>query len=77
MPISKQRENGENRSLLPRNLRFAKIRHLGDNFADYVCKMEGWFTDFRVAFCGLARGESCFAFEVGVGIVLQPPKESR
>ncbi|MBD9024111.1 hypothetical protein DWZ36_13695 [Phocaeicola vulgatus] len=61
MPISKQRENGENYPLLPRNLRFAKIRHIGDKFADSGCKMKDGFTDFWIAFCGLARSESCFA----------------
>jgi hypothetical protein len=50
LPVSKQRENGENRSLSPRNLRFAKIRYIGDYFAGSGCKMEDRFTDFRVVF---------------------------
>jgi len=29
--------------------------------------MEGWFTDFRVAFCGLGRGGACFFFLGGGG----------
>ncbi|RJU46968.1 hypothetical protein DW896_05295 [Bacteroides sp. AM41-16] len=61
--MSKQRENGENRSLSPRNLQFAKIRHIGDYFADSGCKMEGGFTDFRISFCHhfVPWSELCFA----------------
>lgn len=47
-----KRENG---SLLLRNLRFAKIRHIGDYFADCGCKIRDGFTDFRVGFCGLTK----------------------
>ena len=67
-----KRENG---SLLLRNLRFAKIRHIGDNFANSGCKLEDGFTDFGVGFCGLIRGESCFAFELGFRILLQPKEK--
>ncbi|AZS28366.1 hypothetical protein D8S85_01575 [Butyricimonas faecalis] len=73
MPTSKQRENGENRSLSPRNLRFTKIRHIGDNFADWGCKIRDGFTDsstdFGVAFCGLARDESCCTFGLWCRII--------
>jgi len=39
-----------NRSLSSRNLRFAKIKHIGDNFTDSGCKMEGRFTDSSTDF---------------------------
>ena len=35
---------------LLRNLRFAKIRHIGDYFADWGCKIGDGFTDLQVAF---------------------------
>ena len=38
-----KRENG---SILLLNLRFAKIRHICDYFADYGCKIVNEFTDF-------------------------------
>ena len=64
-----------NGSLLLRNLRFAKIRHIGDYFAEWGCKIRDGFTDFGVGFCGLIRGESCFAFELGFRILLQPKEK--
>ena len=57
------------------NIRFAKIRYIGDNFADWGCKIRDGFTDFGVGFCGLIRGESCFAFELGFRILLQPKEK--
>lgn len=36
----------KNSSHLFRKLRFAKIRHIGDYFADYGCKIINEFTDF-------------------------------
>ena len=36
----------KNSSHLFRKLRFAKIRHIGDYFADYGCKIVNEFTDF-------------------------------
>lgn len=60
----KRREKEKNGSLLLRNLRFAKIRHIGDNFADSGCKMEGRFTDLQVDFCGFIRGWVMFCFEL-------------
>ena len=65
-----------NGSLLLRNLRFAKIRHIGDYFAEWGCKIRDGFTDFGVGFCGLIRGESCFAFELGFRILLQPKEKN-
>ena len=38
----------KNSSHLFRKLRFAKIRHIGDYFADYGCKIVDEFTDFLV-----------------------------
>lgn len=32
-------------------------------------------TDFWVGFCGLIRGEACFAFELGFRILLQPKEK--
>ena len=71
-----KRENG---SLLLRNLQFAKIRHIGDYFADSGCKMEGRFTDsstdFGVGFCSLARANIALLFS-SVSEILSQPKES-
>lgn len=41
---------------LLRNLRFAKIRHIGNYFADWGYKIRDGFTDVRVVFCGWIRG---------------------
>ncbi|RGZ40287.1 hypothetical protein DW990_19910 [Phocaeicola vulgatus] len=62
-----------------RNLQFAKIRHIGDYFADSGCKMEGRFTDsstdFGVGFCSLARANIALLFS-SVSEILSQPKES-
>ena len=64
-----KRENG---SLLLRNLRFAKIRHIGDYFADCCCKIRDEFTDFRVGFCGLTRARIMSVLWAGFLYLLQP-----
>ncbi|PWM88970.1 MAG: hypothetical protein DBY16_11495 [Coprobacter sp.] len=64
MFTSKRRGKEKNRSLLLRNFRFAKIRHIGDYFADWGCKIRDGFTDFRVAFCVFVSGDSCLFFEL-------------
>lgn len=58
-----KRENG---SLLLRNLRFAKIRHIGDYFADSSCKIRDGFTDFGVGSCHhfMPWSELCFALSL-------------
>ena len=45
-----------------RSLRFAKIRHIGDYFADYGCKIEGNFTDFLVGFWWLDKEKILLCF---------------
>lgn len=55
-----KRENG---SLLLRNLRFAKIRHIGDYFANCGCKIRDGFTDFLVVFWAWQGLESCLFCE--------------
>lgn len=68
-----KRENG---SLLLRNLRFAKIRHIGDYFADCCCKIRDEFTDFRVGFCGLTRARIMSVLWAGFLYLLQPKRKS-
>lgn len=48
------------------NLRFAKIRHIGDYFADYGCKIEGNFTDFLVGFWWLDKEKILLCFWVRI-----------
>ena len=58
-----KRENG---SILLLNLRFAKIRHICDYFADYGCKIVNEFTDFLAY--------NWVAFDFGRAISFLPSK---
>ena len=48
------------------NLRFAKIRHIGNYFADCGCKIEGNFTDFLVGFWWLNKEKILLCFWVRI-----------
>lgn len=56
----------KNSSHLFRKLRFAKIRHIGDYFADSSCKIRDGFTDFGVGSCHhfMPWSELCFALSL-------------
>ena len=71
----KRRKKEKNHSLLLRNLRFAKIRHIGNYFAYYACKNKGRFTYLQFAFCILIRLKSCQVFELGFLFLLQPKEK--
>lgn len=46
--VFKRREKEGNRLFSPHNPRFTKIRHIGDYFADYSCKIIDVFTVFSL-----------------------------
>ncbi|KAA5451835.1 hypothetical protein F2Y34_03045 [Bacteroides caccae] len=60
-----------------RNIRFAKIRHIGDYFADSSCKIRDGFTDFGVGSCVLQWLESCLFCEQDFCVFCSQKKESR
>ena len=67
----------KNSSHLFRKLRFAKIRHIGDYFADSSCKIRDGFTDFGVGSCVLQWLESCLFCEQDFCVFCSQKKESR
>ena len=74
---SNEGKKEKNGSLLFRNLRFAKIRHIGDYFADYGCKIEGNFTDFLVGFWWLDKEKILLCFWVRISNAFAAKWESR
>lgn len=65
----------KNSSHLFRKLRFAKIRHIGDYFADCSCKIRDGFTDFLVVFCSLTRARIISVLWAGFLCILQPKEK--
>ena len=67
----------KNSSHLFRKLRFAKIRHIGDYFADCGCKIEGNFTDFRMGFWWLDKGSNHVCFVSRISVSFAAKRESQ
>ena len=56
---------------------FAKIRHIGDYFADCGCKIEGNFTDFRMGFWWLDKGSNHVCFVSRISVSFAAKRESQ